>query len=636
MACPNQGILNKSLTFTIRTLNSGDDPTWADSAPTYSVYEETTLIGNIVPGLQDIEMLKDDDTLGLYYAQVDLTASKFELYKTYIIVIDATIGGSSVSRTYTYIVVGTHDVAGDGLQDNVNAIAEFKGTFKQGDSVCLYLKITTFDGAPIDPYRITCTVTGPTEDASLNSVVATGTPFQAERGFYIYSWDIEAINPVGTYVIDWEYYVEEIERHEYQNVMITEADTLVPACYSYRLSAFRAALEHHIACAQSIPIYYEQSKPSYDNRSFQFSFKNWNQSAGAKVYKNKELVSSGIEVDYPNGKVRFSDILMPQEQINVDYNFKWFTDEELDRFLNNAVQLVNIYPPVSHYSINNISDQYIPIVLYSAAKDALRQIMMCLQFQQPQQVFGGEEGSQKAFSNMEALKKNYEGEVDKLLEQKKYGRYPKLAMNVVPEYTLPGGRCLHPDTELLIIVTNRIIEVSNFSKYLNVYTNSINNSISINANVYTDDIGSFESVSGDDVKTSTIREIYELFNNGFDVEVLSQSDLTGNLVFAPIDHIWKSGVKTIYNLKTFNGYNVKASDEHLFYVNGRYIPLRDIKVGDEIITCDNHNWETSTVKSISQFKRKTKMYDLEVSMTSNLFANGIKCHNSRWFRMLFK
>ena len=48
MACPNQGVLTKSITFTIRTLDSGDVPAWADAAPTYSVYEETTLIGNLV------------------------------------------------------------------------------------------------------------------------------------------------------------------------------------------------------------------------------------------------------------------------------------------------------------------------------------------------------------------------------------------------------------------------------------------------------------------------------------------------------------------------------------------------------------------------------------------------------------
>jgi len=440
MACPNQGILNNSITFTIRTLDSGDDPVWADAAPTYSVYEETTLLANIVGTLQDVSMTQDDDTLGLYFSQISLASALFELYKTYIIVIDAVIGGSPVSRTYTFIVVGTFDVPGDGLVDSVTAVADYKGTFKQGDPVSLMLKITEFDGTPIDPYRITCTITGPTEDDSLSKVASTGTPFQADRGFYIYTWVIDADEDVGTYVIDWEYIVDEIERHEYQNVMVTLADALTPYFYTPTWMAYRAALEHHIVCAQSIPIYYEQAKPSYDNTIYNFTFKDWNQTSGARVYRNEVLVSSGIEVDYFNGKVTFADALLPQEQVNVDYNFRWFNEEELNRFLLNALQTVNTYPPHGSYSLETLPSRFSPAVLYGAAKDALRQLMMCLQFQQPAQIFGGPEQAKQAFANFETLKQNYSSDWEKLLEQKKFGPYPTTRMVVTPEYTLPGGR----------------------------------------------------------------------------------------------------------------------------------------------------------------------------------------------------
>ena len=66
---------------------------------------------------------------------------------------------------------------------------------------------------------------------------------------------------------------------------------------------------------------------------------------------------------------------------------------------------------------------------------------MCLQFQQPQEVFGGPDAARQAFQNLETLKKNYEGDFNLLLEQKKYGSYVGLTKTVVtPEYTLPGGR----------------------------------------------------------------------------------------------------------------------------------------------------------------------------------------------------
>ena len=38
------------------------------------------------------------------------------------------------------------------------------------------------------------------------------------------------------------------------------------------------------------------------------------------------------------------------------------------------------------------------------------------------------------------MKKNYEGDWEKLVEQKKLGPYPSSKLIVTPEYTLPGGR----------------------------------------------------------------------------------------------------------------------------------------------------------------------------------------------------
>jgi len=124
----------------------------------------------------------------------------------------------------------------------------------------------------------------------------------------------------------------------------------------------------------------------------------------------------------------------------MDYDFRWFSDEELDCFLNNALMSFNSYPPVRSYSLENVPAIHMPAILYGAAKDALRQMMMCLQFQEAQQVFGGPEAAKNAFSNIETLKQNYEKDWDKLTEVKKYGRYPRMSVMLVPEYTLPGGR----------------------------------------------------------------------------------------------------------------------------------------------------------------------------------------------------
>ena len=324
---------------------------------------------------------------------------------------------------------------------DIRAVPNITGEFRQGDTADLFLKITDFDGTPSDPSSITVTITGPIESPSEDiAEVLSEIPFQIDSGFYVYSWVIDSSQTIGTYKITWLYIVGDEEKTEVNYIVVTSGSATPSPLYSDRLRAFMQALEHHICCAQSIPVYFEQAKKSRDRNKFEFTFNKWNQSSGIRIYRNQEIMNSGVEVDYFNGNVKFDDNLLPQDVINADYNFRWFSDEDLNRFLANAVYSFNIFPPYSNYILETIPDQYISVVLYGAARDALRQIMMCLQFQEPQQVFGGPEGASKAFSNFETLKKNYESDFLKLSENKKFGTYPRTRIIMVPEYTLPGGR----------------------------------------------------------------------------------------------------------------------------------------------------------------------------------------------------
>jgi len=332
----------------------------------------------------------------------------------------------------------------------IRSVASFRGKFRQGGIADLLLKITDFDGTPKDPSLIECTIEGPMETTSVDMVVTTtgptvvdtSSPFLIETGYYVYSWDIAPDQSVGTYSVTWEYIVEGETKYEYQTVTVEESATnaLPSSFYTERLILFREALEYHLLCAQSIPIYFEQARPSRDNTTFQFSFPNWNQSPGVKIYRNENIVNEGVEVDYFTGSVTFDNELLPQETVNADYNFKWFDEESLTRFLVNALQTVNSFAPHSGFNLDDVPDRYVPVVLYGAAKDALRQLMMCVNFQQPAQIFGGPENAQKAFANFETLKQNYSKDWEKILEQKKFGPYPKTLMVVTPEFTLPGGR----------------------------------------------------------------------------------------------------------------------------------------------------------------------------------------------------
>ena len=472
---------------------------------------------------------------------------------------------------------------------DIRAVSSFSGKFVQGSRATLMLKITNFEGIAIDAEDISIAMyNGDGIAVSLDNT----TPEYVVTGYYVYDWVVPDDQSNGEYTVVWNYVADDIQKAEVQYIVISE-DAIDTLLYSGRFLEFRKALEYHLACAQNIPVYYEQAKPSRDRKKFRFSFKNWNQSADVKVYRNGNVVNEGVEVDFFNGTISFDETLAIQETVNADYNFKWFKDEELNRFLNNSVQTVNVYPAESDFSIEDIPDKYIPTVLYGAAKDALRQLMMCLQFQQPQQVFGGPEGAKSAFQGFDTLKQNYEKDWEKLLEQKKYGRWPRIQIVTIPTYSLPGGRSISPYMTSTYFVEKNIF-------------------------------------------TYTLEEAYELFKAGKQLQILSHSDLTGKLIFSPVNYIWESGIKSVYELKTMNGYSVRTSNEHLFFVNGKYIPLRDIEIGDNIITSDNNSIESSRVKSIKKLRRKERMLDLEVFGAKNLFSNGIKCHNSRWFRMLFK
>ncbi|MFA7365463.1 MAG: hypothetical protein WCZ12_03890, partial [Patescibacteria group bacterium] len=178
-----------------------------------------------------------------------------------------------------------------------------------------------------------------------------------------------------------------------------------------------------------------------DKRTYYFTFPRWNQSAQVRVYRNKSLIQDGLEVNYFKGYVRFTDPQSDFDLINADYNFKWFADEQLDDFLLSALRVFNQFPPYTNYNLMNLPDRHIPSVIYKAATDALRHLMLCLQFQEPQQVFGGSEKVQQAFSNFETLKKNYEEEWKLLFEnKKKFGYIGLTKVIVTPEFTMPGGR----------------------------------------------------------------------------------------------------------------------------------------------------------------------------------------------------
>ena len=323
---------------------------------------------------------------------------------------------------------------------SIQAVADYRGTFLQGKTTTLMLKVTDFDGQSMDPRTISLSIFNEN-----NEVETTGVPDKVANGFFIYDWAIPATQAVGPYTAVWTYTTADGSFTAYQGiVVIQDGNTAVTdgSLYAERLSAIRTSLDYHLAQAQAIPVYDAEGIVAEDLKTVRFTFPRWNQNHRTRIYRNGKIVTSGVTINYFKGEVSFDAPLHPTlDRVTADYNFRWFKDEELDRFLSNGLHIVNLAPPAKSYFLQTVPDSFLPAILYGAAVDALRHLILDLQFQEPQEVFGGPEMARNAASMLETLKQNYEKTFELLLGYKKLGPYTGLTRLIsVPEYTLPGGR----------------------------------------------------------------------------------------------------------------------------------------------------------------------------------------------------
>ena len=316
-----------------------------------------------------------------------------------------------------------------------SAVGSFAGVWTQGSSSSIVLRVTAADGSPANPESISVTI-----KTANGSTILTANPEKITDGFFVYEWLISASQTVGDYTITWTFDLDGVTQTEIQTLVVSY-DSQTTNLWGGRPADIRRSLEQRISCAMNIPIYTEQARPSADNKTYYLTFPRWNQTPRAQIYRNKtQIITSGYEINYFDGKIVFDNALTSYDHIYVDYNFSWFTEEQLYMFIEGAINVLNIMPPASGYNIYNLPTPWITPVVYHAASDALLQLLLCLNFQQPRQVFGGDDQYGTAFNNIETLKKEYEDKAKYFYEQKKFGPYPKTTAVSVPEYTLPGGR----------------------------------------------------------------------------------------------------------------------------------------------------------------------------------------------------
>lgn len=466
------------------------------------------------------------------------------------------------------------------------------GTFTQNSYAQFVLTFYDIDGHPYDPSSITLEILDPTD--TVVDTIDGMTKLDAD-GEFVATYNIAVDATTGQWTLRYTFTSETTAGTETRTIseyfVVIQAGTESSQLAETQRMLMRSYLETLLRTTQRIPVKAEPAIFDSTRTIAKFTFGNWNQPAGVRVYRNNTLITTGFEVDYVRGEITFDNALERTDRIDCDYNFRWFDDQtDFPNFEASAIGRLNIYPPTTAYTYGNIPSYWLYVSMWGAAVDAIRALLMDLIHQQPQIVFGGPEMAQRMADQLESLKKNYEEDLKAALELKKYFPYTGLMkMTIASELSLPGGRCISAYSIMTYAISDKTI--------------------------YTD----------------IVQNVYTLFEQGHKISVLS--DNNGETIFAPVSKIWKSGRKPL--LRISDGTNsVDVSSDHIMFIDGKETPASKVKIGDILTVIENDKITNSVITSIENISEEDT-YDIEVPSTQNLFVNNIKCHNSRWFRLLF-
>lgn len=514
-----------------------------------------------------------------------------------------------------------------------------KGSFVVGTTAAFYWTFTDINNQLYDPSDLTISIVDPTGTAVTTGTNSNdGSKFdRIELGTFVFTWTIPATAEIGKYTATLTYVVETTDGPITE--ILTEDFIVVEGgqgVITLREVSARGFLESLIGYIQRIPIRNEPVRFNRAGTTGELSFPRWNQTGRVKVFVNGDPKESGFTIDYLKGWIIFNNPISNYDQVDASYSFRWFTDNELDDFIEQGINRINLWAPHTTWTLGNIPDRYIITAEYGAAINVYRRWMSDVQFQEPIKLFGSLQRAQEVFSNFDTIKKNYEEEVKQMLEQKKYGPYVGLTKTIsVPEFTLPGGRCMSYNTTVIYRIIPLLGNVLLGNSH-NVYTNALKRDQIKSNTVYTNhhiDLETTDMTLENCIYNGTVKEIYEQYKLGSRIEVLS--DNNGLLAFETVSRIWETGTKPLIRIEDEYDNFVDVSEEHIMFVNNKEVPARDVKVGDILTVNLFDGVRTSKVVNVSEIE-ETLTFDIEVPSTENLFVNNIKCHNSRWFRYLFK
>lgn len=308
-------------------------------------------------------------------------------------------------------------------------------TFSQGSIATFTAQfVTTPTAMPINVPDPTIEIFGPGGSVILAATTMSG---PVVTGLYFYDYVIPNSLPVNTYTVRFSGTV--LGTPTAATLMLNVIAGGVPSGHSTGETRAAAALERYIGCAQRIPVEAELGRTNLAKNQIQLQWPRWNLT-NAIIRKNDGIIETGFAIDYDIGLLTFGSSILPSDKIDATYNFRFFSQEELVGYLSDALNIMNLEPPGTTFTLDNLPSQYMGVVLHGAAANAIRSMMFCIQFQKQSTIFGGPDRAKDVFSNLNTLKENHEKTFTENKTKAKRTNWPRIAANVSPEFTLPGGR----------------------------------------------------------------------------------------------------------------------------------------------------------------------------------------------------
>jgi hypothetical protein len=281
-------------------------------------------------------------------------------------------------------------------------------------------------------------------------------PFTAQKehtGLWYIDWLVPDSLPIGKYFDVWKFKWSidtSINKTEIFELVVNKMDQLVNSVSPAETfnvgdnvyGMMNDLSNNFIYEAMHIPIYWEQGYKSNDKKTINFAFGNWNHDPRPIIRVNQKIRPDGWQPNY-NGNIYFNQSLDPEDMVYAQYNFKYFSKEEIMDFLNMGLYAMNATPPASltYNSINSSPFAWrFGIILYAAIK-AIQRLVFGLNFQERALIFAEKpENVQAAINNFKALYADYNTLWIEVKKEVKTLKLPSIGQISVPEYTLPGGR----------------------------------------------------------------------------------------------------------------------------------------------------------------------------------------------------